>query len=177
MALAAIALSSITGNAVNDNTAAYSLISAGLRVPRVVAAIVTAVLGYVLAVAGAGRYADLYASYLVLTLYWIAPWTGIVLADWWLRPGRDCTAPRRWMPEATLFLVVSSVTVLLFSTSDLYTGPIASWLDGADIGYYVGCAPACAGAVDLGKLGGSGAAGPSLVQGQSPWSKSAPPPH
>ena len=177
VALAAIALSSITGNAVNDNTAAYSLISAGLRVPRVVAAIVTAVLGYVLAVAGAGRYADLYASYLVLTLYWIAPWTGIVLADWWLRPGRDCTAPRRWMPEATLFLVVSSVTVLLFSTSDLYTGPIASWLDGADIGYYVGFASAFAGALVLGKLRGSGAPGPSFVHGARPWSKSAPPPH
>ncbi len=91
--LAAIALSSITGNSVNDNTASYSLISAGIRVPRVLAAIVTASLGYALAVAGAGRYADLYAGYLVVTLYWIAPWIGIVLADWYLAGGRRGARP------------------------------------------------------------------------------------
>jgi NCS1 family nucleobase:cation symporter-1 len=145
VALAAIALSSITGNSLNDNTASYSLISAGLRVPRVLAAIVTATLGYALAVAGAGRYADLYTSYLVLTLYWIAPWTGIVLADWWRHPGHDCTAPRGWMPEASLFVVVSIATIALFSASDLYTGPVARALGGADIGYYVGFALAFAG--------------------------------
>lgn len=33
-ALAAIALSSITGNSFNDNTASYSLISAGVHVPE-----------------------------------------------------------------------------------------------------------------------------------------------
>ncbi len=157
VALAAIALSSITGNSVNDNTASYSLISAGIRVPRVLAAIVTASLGYVLAVAGAGRYADLYSSYLVLTLYWIAPWTGIVLADWWLRPGHDCTPRRSWMPEATLFLAVSGLTIALFSTSDLYEGPVARALSGADVGYYAGFALAFGGTVLLGRLRGSAA--------------------
>ncbi len=150
-ALGAIALSSITGNSVNDNTASYSLISAGIRVPRVVAAIVTASLGYVLAVAGAGHYADLYSSYLVLTLYWIAPWTGIVLADWWMRPGRDVQAPRAWMPEATLFIVTSVLTIVLFSATDLYTGFVARALGGADIGYYVGFTLAFGGTVLLGR--------------------------
>jgi NCS1 family nucleobase:cation symporter-1 len=153
LALGAIALSSITGNSLNDNTASYSLISAGIRVPRVAAAIVTASLGYVLAVAGAGGYADLYSSYLVLTLYWIAPWTAIVLADWWMRPGRDCNAPRGWMPEATLFLVVSVLTIGLFSTSDLYVGPVARALGGADVGYYVGFALAFGGTVLLERSG------------------------
>ncbi len=147
--LAAIALSSITGNSVNDNTASYSLISAGIRVPRVLAAILTASLGYVLAVAEQGRYADLYASYLVLTLYWIAPWVGIVLADWWMRPGHDCSAPRAWMPEATLFVATSVATILLFSSTDLYTGLVARALGGADIGYYVGFGVAFAATVAL----------------------------
>ena len=140
--LAGIALSSITGNSVNDNTASYSLISAGVRVPRVLAAIVTASLGYVLAVAGAGHYADLYASYLVVTLYWIAPWIGIVLADWYVvrrnheaDPARD---PPGWTQGATIFVVTSVLTIALCSASDLYTGPVARLLGGADIGYYVG---------------------------------------
>ncbi len=137
--LAAIALSSITGNAFNDNTASYSLISAGIRVPRVLAAIVTASIGYVLAVAGAGHYADLYANYLVVTLYWIAPWIGIVLSDWYLvRDRRDGADPPGWTTGATIFVVTAVLTIALFSVSDLYTGPVARLLGGADIGYYVG---------------------------------------
>ena len=158
IALFAVALSSVTGNSVNDNTAAYSLISAGIRVPRVLAAIVTALLGYALAVAGSGHYADFYAGYLVLTLYWIAPWTGIILADWWMNPGRHREARQAWMPDATLFIVVSVLTVLLFSSTDLYTGPIARALGGADIGYYVGFAVAFAGTVMLAGAKGRGSA-------------------
>lgn len=148
LALAAIALSSITGNSFNDNTASYSLISAGIHIPRVAAAVITALLGYVLAVAGAGRYATLYTDYLLVTMYWIAPWCGIVLADWYLtgghstvrgaRYGEALHPPAGWTEGATIFVVVSVLTVLLFSTSSLYTGPVARWLGGADIGYYVG---------------------------------------
>ena len=145
LALLAIALSSITGNSVNDNTASYSLISAGLRVPRVAAAVVTASLGFVLAVLGGGHYADLYTSYLVVTLYWIAPFIGIVLADWWVARRPDGRAPAGWTAEATLFVATSVATIALFSSTDLYTGPVARALGGADIGYYVGFAAAFGG--------------------------------
>ncbi|MDG6094936.1 cytosine permease [Acetobacter sp. AN02] len=138
IALAAIALSSITGNSFNDNTASYSLISAGIHIPRVTAAIITASLGYVLAVLGAGRYASLYTDYLLVTMYWIAPWTGIVLADWYLGDRTIKPAPRVWTHGATIFAVTSVLTIALFSVSSLWTGPVAKWLGGADIGYYVG---------------------------------------
>ncbi|MFT8676488.1 MAG: cytosine permease [Acetobacter sp.] len=138
VALAAIALSSITGNAFNDNTASYSLISAGLHVPRVAAAVLTAALGYGLAVAGAGRYASLYTDYLLVTMYWIAPWIGIVLADWYFGDRTVHPVPPGWTRGATIFVLTAVMTIALFSTSGLYTGPVARWLGGADIGYYVG---------------------------------------
>ncbi|MFT8419663.1 MAG: cytosine permease [Acetobacter sp.] len=137
-ALAAIALSSITGNSFNDNTASYSLISAGLHVPRVAAAVLTATLGYALAVAGAGQYATFYTDYLMVTMYWIAPWTGIVLADWYCTDHTQRPTPAGWTRGASIFAITSTLTIGLFSTSSLYTGPIARWLGGADIGYYVG---------------------------------------
>ncbi len=149
--LGAVALSSITGNSVNDNTASYSLLSAGIPVGRVAAAIATAALGYVLAVAGRGRYADLYSDYLVLTLYWIAPWTGIVLADWWQDPRPRIDPTASWTAEATLFVAVSVATIALFAASDLYTGPVARALGGADIGYYVGFAAAVLGTLAIGR--------------------------
>ncbi|MEE8663717.1 MAG: cytosine permease [Acetobacter sp.] len=138
VALAAIALSSITGNSFNDNTASYSLISAGIQIPRITAAIITATLGYMLAVVGAGRYASLYTDYLLVTMYWIAPWIGIVLADWYLGDRTVHPVPAGWTRGATIFIVTSILTILLFSSSSLYTGPVAKWLGGADIGYYVG---------------------------------------
>ena len=169
LALLAVALSSITGNSVNDNTASYSLISAGLRVPRVAAAVATAALGTVLAIAGQGRYADLYASYLVVTLYWVAPFIGIVLADWWCRPDAGAAAARGWTAEATLFVATSLVTTALFSSNELYTGPVARALGGADIGYDVGFTAAFGGTVLLRRLGRRPGALPSdPAQGRAP---------
>ncbi len=136
VALIAIAVSAIAINSINDNTAAYSLISTGVRIPRHVSAIVTSLCGFALAVAGAGKFAELFSNYLLLLLYWIAPWAGIVLADWWLFR-RVRTAPA-WGTGAAIFVVVTPVTIALFSATQIYTGPVAKLLGGADVGFFVG---------------------------------------
>lgn len=142
LALAAVAFSSVAINAANDNTAAYALISAGIHVNRMLSAVVTAGLGYVLAVMGEGRFVSLYENYLLLALYWIAPWCGIVLADWYCRPANikaeRSNALPGWTSSATVFVAVTTLTISLFSSTPLYTGPIATVLNGADIGYLVG---------------------------------------
>jgi len=137
VALIAIAASAIAINSINDNTAAYSLISSGVRIPRHLAAVVTTACGFVLAVAGAGKFAELFSNYLLLLLYWIAPWAGIVLTDWWLFRGAPHRI-RRWGTGALIFAVVTPVTILLFSATEIYTGPLAKLLGGTDIGFFVG---------------------------------------
>jgi NCS1 family nucleobase:cation symporter-1 len=137
VALFAIAASAISINSINDNTAAYSMISAGVHIPRHVAAILTTACGFALACAGAGKFATYFSNYLFLLLYWIGPWSGIVLADWWLFRG----APHRirtWGSGATIFLIVTPVTIALFSATETYTGPVAKLLGGTDIGFFVG---------------------------------------
>ena len=57
VALVAIAVSAVAINSINDNTAAYSLISTGVRIPRHVSAVVTSLCGFALAVAGAAIFA------------------------------------------------------------------------------------------------------------------------
>jgi NCS1 family nucleobase:cation symporter-1 len=136
VALIAIGLSAVAINSINDNTAAYSLISTGIRIPRHLSAIVTSLCGFALAVAGAGKFAELFSNYLVLLLYWIAPWAGIVLADWVLYRGRR-PAPA-WGVGAAIFAVVTPLTIALFSATEIYTGPIARLLGGTDVGFFVG---------------------------------------
>ncbi|GCE78772.1 purine-cytosine permease family protein [Komagataeibacter oboediens] len=149
VALAAIALSSIAINAANDNTAAYALISDGSRLPRPLSAVLTAGLAYVLAVMGEGRFTTLYENALLMALYWIAPWCGIVLTDWYARPpalkARRMVTPPGWSPSAILFVAVTVATIILFSSTPLYISPVARLLQGADIGYFVGFAMAATG--------------------------------
>jgi NCS1 family nucleobase:cation symporter-1 len=137
VALIAIAASAISINSINDNTAAYSLISTGLHIRRDVAAFITTLCGFALAVAGAGAFAELFSNYLLLLLYWIAPWAGIVLTDWWLY-GRSEPPVRRWGSGATIFAIVTPLTIALFSSTEIYTGPVAKMLGGTDIGFFVG---------------------------------------
>lgn len=139
LALLAIGVSSIAVNALNDNTGAYSLISAGLHIPRPVSAIIAAVLGFVLAVYGAGQFASLYENYLLVLLYWISPWVAIVLTHWWLNnQTAPASYPFGWTRAATIFVVVAVLTIILFASTPLFTGPVATWLGGTDIGYFVG---------------------------------------
>jgi NCS1 family nucleobase:cation symporter-1 len=137
LAFFALAISTIPSNSINDNTAGYCMISTGIRIPRHIAACISTATGFTIALLGAAKFADLFSGYLVLSLYWIAPWTGIMLVDWWFFRG-DATRVRRWGAGATIFLVTVPVTFALFTATPIYTGPIAKLLDGADIGFVAG---------------------------------------
>jgi NCS1 family nucleobase:cation symporter-1 len=152
VALIAIAASAISINSINDNTAAYSFISTGIRIRRDVAAVITTACGFALSVAGAGKFAELFSNYLLLLLYWIAPWAGIVLTDWWMFGG-SARPSRRWGSGATIFIIVTPLTIALFSATPIYTGPVAKLLDGTDIGFFVGffTASLCYAAVERGR--------------------------
>ena len=139
IALLAVGISAVAVNAVNDNTAAYSLISAGIRLSRPVSAVVAAILSYTMAVYGSGKFAALYENYLLVILYWVSPWVAIVLTHWYLsHKAARPSYPFGWTKAATIFCVVTVLTILLFSSTPTYTGPIAKLLDGTDVGYFVG---------------------------------------
>jgi NCS1 family nucleobase:cation symporter-1 len=136
--LVAVVVSSIAANSLATTTASYSVISAGIRVPRNVAAALTTAIGFGLSLWGARQFSSLYEDYLFLMGYWVAPWLGIVLASWWLGQSDDLEGGSAWRRGATIFLIVTVATILLFSSSGIYTGPVTRWLGGADVGYFVG---------------------------------------
>jgi nucleobase:cation symporter-1, NCS1 family len=89
LAMLAIGIGTVAVNAMNDYTGSLSLQAAGIRVPRVVSAIVVAVLGFGVTLwLNAGDLVGKIENILLFLSYWIAPWAAVILADWRLRRGR-----------------------------------------------------------------------------------------
>src|SRR4051794_33854554 len=89
LAMLAIGIATVAVNAMNDYTGSLSLQAAGIRVPRVVSAILVAVLGFGVTLwLNAGDLVGKVENILLFLSYWIAPWAAVVLADWRLRKGR-----------------------------------------------------------------------------------------
>ena len=88
LAMLAIGIATVAVNAMNDYTGSLSLQAAGIRLPRVVSAILVAALGFGVTLwLNAGDLVGKVENILLFLSYWIAPWAAVVLADWWLRRG------------------------------------------------------------------------------------------
>ena len=158
LAMVAIGIGTVAVNAMNDYTGSLSLQAAGVRVPRIVSAIVVAILGFFVTLwLNSENLVGKIENILLFLSYWIAPWAAVVLADWWLRRGR-ATVSRLVdfgsLPSGGLALVsllIGFIASLPFQTSTLggeiatNTGlPIntiaANQLHYADLAYLVGFA-------------------------------------
>jgi nucleobase:cation symporter-1, NCS1 family len=153
LAMVAIAIGTIAVNAMNDYTGSLSLQAAGMRIPRVYSAAAVAVLGFLftLFLQYNGDFAGNFINFILFISYWITPFVGVVLADWWLR-GRKADPSSivdfAALPSGTVALValvVGFVVGIPFQNSTLgynVGGPFnfvtANYLHGADLAYYVG---------------------------------------
>jgi NCS1 family nucleobase:cation symporter-1 len=157
LAMVAIAIGTIAVNAMNDYTGSLSLQAAGLKIKRVYSAIVVGVLGFIftLFLQYNGDFAGNFINFILFISYWITPFVGVVLADWWLRgrqaDGRSIVdfAQLHSGTVALVALVVGFVVGIPFQNSTLgynVGGPFnyvtANYLHGADLAYYVGGAVA-----------------------------------
>jgi NCS1 family nucleobase:cation symporter-1 len=156
LAMVAIAIGTVAVNAMNDYTGSLSLLAAGLRIKRIYSAATVAVLGFLFTLyLNSGDFATNFTNFLLFISYWISPFVGVVLADWWLRRRQaDATSIIDFgrLPSGTVALVALIVGFLVgipFQNSSLgysWGGPFnyitATYLHGADLAYYVGGAVA-----------------------------------
>jgi len=138
LVLALIVFSSIPVNAINDNSAAYCLISAGFKLPRPVSATIGAVLGYGVCLAATDNFIEFFENFLLLFGHWIAPWAAILLVHWYCLGKRPLVTPPGITTGCVIFVAVTGLSLALFSANPIYTGLIAAHLGGLDIGPYVG---------------------------------------
>jgi NCS1 family nucleobase:cation symporter-1 len=142
----------------NDYTGSLSLQAAGFKVKRIYSAAIVAILGFgfTLVLQYNGEFSGNFFNFLLFISYWISPFVGVVLADWWLRRGQ--ADPYSVVDYAKLHtgtiglvaLVVGFLVGIPFEASSLgyawsaewwgvpFNWVTANYLHGADLAYYVG---------------------------------------
>jgi NCS1 family nucleobase:cation symporter-1 len=102
------------------------------------------VVGFLIALVALGDAAASYENFLLVIVYWIGPWLGVVLADQWLRGDRiplDLLYDRSYSNPAGLIAMVVGVvvSVVLFSNQTMFTGLVPRAVpEIGDITFFVG---------------------------------------
>lgn len=140
-ALLTIILSILPVNAMAIYSGGLATLAMGFPMKRWVTAIVVGGLGALAVSFGGGNLADTYKNFLFLLSYWIAPWLGVMLSDFFYH-AKARVAGNRSDGWAGIAAFICGVAVSVpFMSSILYVGPIAkNYLGGADISYFLSLA-------------------------------------
>jgi purine-cytosine permease-like protein len=147
LTLLAIAVGAVAANAINIYSGALSFTAMGFHLPlkaaRAITAVAFGVLGLIVALLGL-KDVSKYENFLLVISYWIGPWLGVYLADWYVRRGRQVAGflfDREHRPLAgwVSMLVAMVISVWLFANQTLYIGLVAKAAPGiGDIAFFVG---------------------------------------
>jgi nucleobase:cation symporter-1, NCS1 family len=146
VALLVIALTAVSSNAMNDYSGSLALQTVGVRLRRPVSAVIVTVIAFALILwMHGGDLSSKFEDVLLVIGYWIPPFVGVVVIDWWARTRRGrrfdvltevATAQAGW-PALVAFVVGCGAAVPFMNTT-IFTGPVAAATHGADLAYYVG---------------------------------------
>lgn len=151
--LAIAALSMVAANILNTYSSGLNLLALGVRLPRYVTVVFDAILVtlFVWIAIFLYNYVNTYTSFLSLTIWWFAPWTGIFLVDMYRRHIRyrsddlvKTSGGAYWYRDgfnwrAIASLVVGAVAAALVTNSTLWVSPISKGpLGGLDLSVVVG---------------------------------------
>lgn len=114
---------------------------------RVTLVLVAAVVGTAVAVLGQGNFITNYSNFLLLLLYLLIPWSAVNLVDFYLVRHEHYNIAAIFDPggiykrvnwRALVAYIVAILVEIPFISSTLYTGPLVSYLGGADISWLIG---------------------------------------
>lgn len=150
LTLLAIALGAVAANVLNVYSGAMAFLSLGVDVPlhraRAVVAAAFGVIGFGIALLALGDAAAGYEGFLLVVVYWIGPWLGVVLADQYLRRGRvpaELLYDRVFRNRAGVVALLAGIVVSvgLFANQALFVGLVPRVLPGVgDVTFLVGIA-------------------------------------
>ena len=138
--LMVMVLGGLSANALNLYSNSLSLRSAGIRASRVTITFVVMVIAFTLAVLGYSNFYTNYENFLYLLDYWITPWLGVMIADFFIV---NRTWERSGFPALNSRGIVSYLVGIAVSIPFMNPGAIipaqyfSLILGGVDISYFV----------------------------------------
>lgn len=144
VALLGVVLGTVTANVLNIYSGSLSALVVNIPLKRWLAAVLVGVIGAVLAYIGHLHYYVDFENFLFLLGYWLAPWSAIVLVDYFLiYRGRyttdDFYDPRRAFRTGFVAWLIAVVVSIPFMNQSMYVGAFASHYGQlGDLTYYVG---------------------------------------
>jgi nucleobase:cation symporter-1, NCS1 family len=149
-AILAIILGAVAANALNIYTNALSALVLDIRAKRWQMVVTGGVVGLLLSFVGQVNFANSFENFLLVLDYWITPWLGIVIVDYYVT--HRTTVARSENPETSgfrafgvyLFAVLVSVPFMVPAISlGFPVGALAHLFGGGDFSYFVSFAVAC----------------------------------
>ena len=115
---------------------------------RVVTALVLFSISLVIALFGQANFLDEYTNFILLLLYVLVPWTAVNLIDYYLVCHGEYDVDSFFRQDGGIYGRFNGIAIgsylfgiavqLPFVATDIYTGPIAQKLQGADVSWIVG---------------------------------------
>lgn len=143
VALFAVIIGTVTADVLNIYSGSLSALVINVPIKRWTAAVLVGLLGGILAYVARNSYYLDFENFLFLLAYWLAPWTAIVLVDYFIvRRGRYNTAmfydPRRVLRPGFWAWLAAIVVSVPFFNQAMYVGAFADHHPHmGDISYYV----------------------------------------
>jgi NCS1 family nucleobase:cation symporter-1 len=148
LTLLAIALGAVSANVLNIYSGAMSFLALGVRLgglhlQRAIVAVLFGLVGYLVARGGEFGAGPLYENFLLVIGYWITPFLGVIVTDFWLRRGHFDEREffdRRHNTFAGIGAMVAGILVSVpFWNQSLWQGPVALALPQlGDLSFIVG---------------------------------------
>src|SRR5579859_2877328 len=134
LTLACIVVGAVAANVLNIYSGAMSFLTLGIKLSlhqrRAIVAAVAGVVGLAIGIIGQANVGpgSNYENFLLVIAYWIAPWLGVVLTDYWMRKGNFGdeevfydTSWNTWKGFVAM-LVGGAVAIYIFADQTAYLG-------------------------------------------------------
>ncbi len=138
--LFAIFLGGMSANALNLYSNSLSMKSMGIKARRTTIVLYVVLVSIVVSYFLYQNYYSYFEDFLLLLDYWITPWLGIMIADFFIvRRMRVDLADSKGSAVPALLVYVSSILVSIpfMNPGYLIVGPLSNYFGGVDISYFV----------------------------------------
>jgi len=143
-AVVAIILGAMAANALNIYTNSLSALVLDVKTKRWVTVLAGSLVGLALSIIGGANFELFYENFLLILDYWITPWLGIVLVDYYVlrrtTVESSAQAPAWNFPALGIYglAILLSVPFMVPPTSiGSPVGLLSGWFGGADFSYYI----------------------------------------